>query len=296
MIEERYKLWSANPYFDNDFQQELKNITDPKEIEDRFYTDLEFGTGGLRGILGAGTNRMNKYVIRKVTQGLAEYILNHSSEGKQRGVVIAYDSRKFSREFALEAALVLANNGVKVYLFDALRPTPELSFAVRNLRALAGIVITASHNPKEYNGYKLYWEDGGQVPPEQAERILSCIQERKSWVDIELLSEEKALSSGLLVIIGEEIDRVYLDKVKSLALHPQLIGDNGSCLKIVYTPLHGAGNILVRQVLAELGFSDVFVVPEQELPDPEFTTVPNPNPEISSTFDLAKQYGLKRQY
>ena len=295
MIEERYKLWSANPYFDNDFQQELKNITDPKEIEDRFYTDLEFGTGGLRGILGAGTNRMNKYVIRKVTQGLAEYILNHSSEGKQRGVVIAYDSRKFSREFALEAALVLANNGVKVYLFDALRPTPELSFAVRNLRALAGIVITASHNPKEYNGYKLYWEDGGQVPPEQAERILSCIQERKSWVDIELLSEEKALSSGLLVIIGEEIDRVYLDKVKSLALHPQLIGDNGSCLKIVYTPLHGAGNILVRQVLAELGFSDVFVVPEQELPDPEFTTVPNPNPEISSTFDLAKQYGLKRQ-
>ncbi|MHB8126901.1 MAG: phospho-sugar mutase [Desulfitobacteriaceae bacterium] len=295
MNEERFKLWSEHPYFDTDFHQELKNITDPKEIEDRFYTDLEFGTGGLRGIIGAGTNRINKYVIRKVTQGLADYILNYSHEGKQRGVVIAYDSRKFSREFALEAALVLANNGVKAYLFDALRPTPELSFAVRTLHALAGIVITASHNPKEYNGYKLYWEDGGQVPPDQADCILSCVQERKSWVDIELMSEEVALSSRLLVIIGEEIDRVYLDKVKSLALYPQIITEYGSSLKIIYTPLHGAGNILVRQVLAELGFSNVFVVPEQELPDPEFTTVPNPNPEIPSTFDLAKQYGLKKQ-
>ncbi len=295
MIEERFKLWSEHPYFDADFHQELKNITDPKEIEDRFYTDLEFGTGGLRGILAAGTNRMNKYVIRKVTQGLADYILKHSSEAKQRGVVIAYDSRLFSREFALEAALVLANNGVKAYLFEALRPTPELSFAVRNLHALAGIVITASHNPKEYNGYKLYWEDGGQVPPEQADRILSCIQDRNSWVDIDPMSEELALSSGLLVIIGKEIDRVYLEKVKSLALHPQIIKDCGSQLKIIYTPLHGAGNILVRQALAELGFSDVFVVPEQELPDPEFTTVPYPNPEIPSTFDLARQYGFEKQ-
>lgn len=295
MIEERFKLWSEHPYFDAEFHQELKNITDLKEIEDRFYTDLEFGTGGLRGILGAGTNRMNKYVIRKVTQGLADYILKHSSEGKQKGVVIAYDSRKFSREFALEAALVLANNGVKAYLFDALRPTPELSFAVRTLHALAGIVITASHNPKEYNGYKLYWEDGGQVPPEQADRILSCIQERNSWVDIELLSEERALASGLLVIIGEELDRVYLDKVKSLALHPQLINEYGSQLNIVYTPLHGAGNILVRQALAELGFTNVFVVPEQELPDPDFTTVPYPNPEIPTTFDMARKLGFLKQ-
>ena len=295
MIEERFKLWSEHPYFDAEFHQELKNITDLKEIEDRFYTDLEFGTGGLRGILGAGTNRMNKYVIRKVTQGLADYILKHSSEGKQKGVVIAYDSRKFSREFALEAALVLANNGVKAYLFDALRPTPELSFAVRTLHALAGIVITASHNPKEYNGYKLYWEDGGQVPPEQADRILSCIQERNSWVDIELLSEERALAFGLLVIIGEELDRVYLDKVKSLALHPQLINEYGSQLNIVYTPLHGAGNILVRQALAELGFTNVFVVPEQELPDPDFTTVPYPNPEIPTTFDMARKLGFLKQ-
>ncbi len=295
MIEERFKLWSEHPYFDAEFHQELKNITDLKEIEDRFYTDLEFGTGGLRGILGAGTNRMNKYVIRKVTQGLADYILKHSSEGKQKGVVIAYDSRKFSREFALEAALVLANNGVKAYLFDALRPTPELSFAVRTLHALAGIVITASHNPKEYNGYKLYWEDGGQVPPEQADRILSCIQERNSWVDIELLSEERALAFGLLVIIGEELDRVYLDKVKSLALHPQLINEYGSQLNIVYTPLHGAGNILVRQALAELGFTNVFVVPEQELPDPDFTTVPYPNPEIPTTFDMARELGFVKQ-
>ncbi len=295
MHEEQFKLWSEHPYFDAGFQEELKNITDPKEIEDRFYTCLEFGTGGLRGVCAAGTNRMNKYVIRKVTLGLAEYIISYSPEGKKRGVVIAYDSRRFSREFALEAALVLVHNDIKVYLFDALRPTPELSFSVRHLQALAGIVITASHNPKEYNGYKLYWEDGGQVPPEQADSILAFIQKHESWVDIGLMSQEQALASGLLVMIGAEIDRQYLDKVNSLALNPQIIKEHGDLLKIVYSPLHGAGNILVRKALSELGFSDLTVVAEQELPDPEFSTVTSPNPEIPSAFDLAKQYGQKKE-
>jgi phosphoglucomutase len=294
MHNERFKLWSEHPYFD-DFHKELKNITDPKEIEDRFYTDLEFGTGGLRGIIAAGTNRMNKCVIRKVTNGLAEYITNYCPGNKQRGVVIAYDSRRFSREFALETALVLAKNQIKAYLFDALRPTPELSFAVRTLNALAGIVITASHNPKEYNGYKLYWEDGGQVPPEQADCILACIQKHECWVDIELMSREAALASGLLVMIGTEIDRQYLDKVKGLVLNPQIIKEHGNHLKIVYSPLHGAGNILVRKALSELGFSDITVVAEQEHPDPEFSTVSSPNPEIPSAFDLAKQYGTKKE-
>lgn len=295
MYEERYKLWSEHPYFDNDTHLELKNISDPKEIEDRFYTDLEFGTGGLRGLIGAGTNRMNKYVIRKVTLGLAEYIINDSPEGQERGVVIAYDSRRFSREFALEAALVLTKKQIKVYLFDDLRPTPELSFAVRTLHALAGIVITASHNPKEYNGYKLYWEDGGQVPPKQADSILACIQEHKSWIDIELMAAEEALSAGLLKMIGAEIDRQYLAKVQGLALHPQLIKEHGDLLKIVYSPLHGAGNILVRQALAELGFRNVCVVQEQERPDCEFSTVSCPNPEDSCVFKLAEQYGLRQQ-
>jgi phosphoglucomutase len=295
MYEERFKLWSEHPYFDEETQRELKNITDPKEIEDRFYTDLEFGTGGMRGIIAAGTNRMNKYVIRKVTLGLAEYIISHSPEGKERGVVIAYDSRRFSREFAWEAALVLTKNQIKVYLFDALRPTPELSFAVRTLQALAGIVITASHNPKEYNGYKLYWEDGGQVPPEQAERVLACIKKRQSWVDIELMSQEEALSTGILQIIGSEIDRQYLAKVKSLALYPQMIREQGALLKVIYSPLHGAGNILVRQALTELGFTNLYVVPEQECPDCEFSTVSCPNPEDSCVFDLAEQYGLKQE-
>lgn len=295
MIEERYKLWSEHSYFDPDIRQELKELSDQREIEDRFYTELEFGTGGLRGILAAGTNRMNKYVIRKVTQGLAEYITDFGHEGKQRGVVIAFDSRRFSREFAWEAALILAKNGVKAYVFESLRPTPELSFAVRYLGTLAGIVITASHNPKEYNGYKVYWEDGGQVPPEQANRILERIRTRENWLELEPLSPEQAEKQGVLKIIGEEIDWAYIEKVKSLALHPELISKEGNNLNIIYTPLHGAGNLSVRRALAELGFSSVFVVPEQEMPDPEFSTVPFPNPEIPSTFDLARKYGLARE-
>jgi len=294
-FQERYRLWSENLYFDVETRQELSQITDLKEIEDRFYVDLEFGTGGLRGIMAAGTNRMNKYVIRKATQGLAECVCDHGLEGMKRGVVIAYDSRKYSPEFALEAALVLAQNGVKAYLFDALRPTPELSYAVRKLNALAGIVVTASHNPKAYNGYKVYWEDGGQVPPVKADQILARIEARGNWLGIEPMSIEMAKSSGLLEIIGEEIDQPYLARVLELALHPDLDAEKGKELRIVYTPLHGAGNILVRRALSELGFSSVTVVSEQELPDPEFTTVPYPNPEIPETFELARKYGTQMQ-
>ena len=294
-FQDRYSLWSENPYFDEETRQELGRITDPQEIEDRFYMDLEFGTGGLRGIIAAGTNRMNKYVIRKATQGLAECVCDQGPEGMKRGVVIAYDSRKFSPEFALEAALVLAKNGVKAYLFDALRPTPELSYAVRQLHAIAGIVVTASHNPKAYNGYKVYWEDGGQVPPAKADQILARIEARENWLGLEPMSIEAAKASGLLEIIGEQIDQTYLARVLKLALHPDLDTEKGGELRIVYTPLHGAGNILVRRALAELGFSSVTVVPEQELPDPEFTTVSYPNPEIPATFELARKYGTQRQ-
>lgn len=295
MIKERYKLWSEHPYFDLETREELKALTDPLEIEDRFYMDLEFGTGGLRGILAAGTNRMNVYVIRKATQGLADTIREYGEAGMAKGVVIAYDSRRFSLLFSQEAALILAKNGIKVYLFDALRPTPELSFAVRYLQAQAGIVITASHNPKEYNGYKVYWEDGGQVPPAQADRISEHISDRESWVDLEPLTEEEARAQGLLITIGEEIDQAYLSQVKDLSLYPDLARDEGSKLKIVYSPLHGAGNLLVRRALKELGYTSVFVVPEQEKPDPNFSTVPYPNPEIPTTFDLARHYGERQQ-
>ncbi|EHL07152.1 putative phosphoglucomutase [Desulfitobacterium hafniense DP7] len=293
MIQERYRFWLTSPYFDEDTRSEVAAINDEKEIEDRFYTDLEFGTGGLRGVLGAGTNRMNIYVIRKATQGLADLILEGGEAGKNRGVVIAYDSRRFSDRFAKEAALVLAGNGIKAYLFDDLRPTPELSFAVRHLKAQAGLVITASHNPKEYNGYKVYWEDGGQVPPDRGDRILAHIKAHQAWDDILPLEEAEARDKGLLVEIGEEIDAVYLSKVKELALYPELSQAKGSNLSIVYTPLHGAGNVLVNRILTEMGYS-VFTVPEQEKPDPEFTTVPYPNPEIPSTFDLARSYGKAR--
>lgn len=293
MFQERYQLWLTNPYFDEVTRSEVASLTSPKEIEDRFYTDLEFGTGGLRGILGAGTNRMNIYVIRKATQGLADLILEEGEEGKNRGVVIAYDSRHLSDVFAREAALILAQNGIKAYLFNDLRPTPELSYAVRYLKAQAGIVITASHNPKEYNGYKVYWEDGGQVPPGRADQILAYINAHQRWDDILPLPEEEARDRGLLIDIGEDIDGVYLKKVKELALYPELAREKGGDLSLVYTPLHGAGNMLVRRALTEMGYS-IFTVPEQEKPDSQFPTVPYPNPEIPSTFDLAKKYGTQQ--
>lgn len=287
-IKSAFGLWSEHPYFDELTRKELQELTDPKELEDRFYTDLEFGTGGLRGIIGAGTNRMNKYVIRKVTQGLADYLIRSGRKGE---VVIAHDSRHFSREFSLEAALILAANGIKAYLFDDLRPTPLLSFAVRYLKADAGIIVTASHNPKEYNGYKLYNEYGEQIMPDLADQLLSIIRDRQEWVDIVPMDQAEAVASGLLAPLGDEVDRAYLQEVTGLALYPDLIRSWGHELKIVYTPLHGAGNVLVRKVLADLGFSHVQVVKEQERPDPDFTTVPYPNPEIPTTFALAQKLG-----
>lgn len=294
LIQERYKLWTENEYFDADTRKELLEITDPEEIKERFYTELEFGTGGMRGMLGAGTNRMNRYVIRKVTQGLADTVKEYGEEACRRGVVLAYDSRRYSAEFALETALVLAANGIKAYLFESLRPTPELSFAVRYLKTCAGVMITASHNPKEYNGYKVYWEDGGQIPPDKADRIVSRIAERKSWL-IDVMSEAEAKERGLLLTVGEEVDKAYLQEVKRQLLYPELTAEKGRDLHIVYTPLHGTGNMPVRRILKETGFSSLFVVPEQEQPDSEFSTVNVPNPEDPQSFALALKYAREQQ-
>ncbi|KXS45509.1 MAG: phosphoglucomutase [Candidatus Frackibacter sp. T328-2] len=283
---DRYQEWLENDYFDTETKEELRSIADDEtEIEDRFYTDLEFGTGGLRGIIGAGTNRINKYTIRKATQGLANYILNQGDEAK--GVVIAHDSRFKSREFALETAAVLNGNGIKVYLFDELRPTPELSFAVRELEATAGVVITASHNPPEYNGYKVYWSDGGQIVPQRAEEIIAEIKEIDDFAMIKRQSKEGAIDEGLFEMIGSSIDDKYIAKLKGLITNPEFINENGSELDIIYTPIHGTGNKLVRRALKEVGFSNVRVVSEQEAPDPEFPTVDYPNPEETEVFNLA---------
>ncbi|WP_129595745.1 phospho-sugar mutase [Anaerophilus nitritogenes] len=282
-----YNEWINHPYFDEDTKLELKNIeNNEKEIEDRFYKDLEFGTGGLRGVIGAGTNRINKYTVRKATQGLANYLLENIENAQEKGVVIAYDSRHESDVFAREAALVLSANEIKAYLFEDLRPTPELSFAVRYLHCAAGIVITASHNPSEYNGYKVYGEDGGQIVPSMAECIIEEIQKIENYEDVSYISDEEAKSKGLLFIIGEEVDKAYIEKVKELSLRKDMIRNSGKKLKIIYTPLHGTGNKLVRRVLNELGF-EVAVVKKQENPDPNFSTVKSPNPEENEAFTLA---------
>lgn len=275
-------------YFDEETKQELKAIKDnEKEIEDRFYKDLNFGTGGMRGIIGAGTNRMNKYTVRKATQGLANYIINYSDDGRERGVVIAYDSRHRSPEFALEAALVLNGNGIKTYLFDELRPTPELSFAVRELKAIGGIVITASHNPPEYNGYKVYWEDGGQVVPEQAREIIAEIAEIDDFDLVKRLSRKEAEEKGLLQIIGKKIDDRFIEEILKVLPNKELAKARGGEMPIIYTPLHGTGNKPVCRVLKELGFNRVEVVPEQAVADPDFSTVESPNPEEFSAFKMA---------
>lgn len=287
-----YKFWVENDYFDTETKEELLSIKDnPKEIEERFYTDLEFGTGGLRGIIGAGTNRMNIYTVRKASQGLADYI---NSMGMQdRGIAIAYDSRYKSPEFALEAAKVFAGNGIKAFLFDELRPTPELSFAVRHLNAAAGVVVTASHNPKEYNGYKVYGEDGGQLPVEASNKVISYINKIEDITKIKIMEKEEAIEKGLLKIIGKEIDDVYISKLKTLSVNPETAKEIGSTFKIVYTPLHGAGNKPVRRILDEMGFKNVLVVKEQELPDSEFSTVKSPNPEEREAFKLAIELAEK---
>lgn len=279
-----YQKWCDNPYFDEETRNELLGLS-KEEIEDRFYRELEFGTGGLRGVMGAGVNRMNRYTVRKATQGLANY-MNQQAEGEKKAV-IAYDSRHNSRAFALEAALCLCANGIQAFLFEDLRPTPELSFAVRELGCMAGIVVTASHNPPEYNGYKVYWEDGAQITWPRDAWIMEEVKRVTDFQAVKTMEEEQARQQGLLRQIGEELDCRYLEELKKLVLEPEILAEEARKLKIVYTPLHGTGNILVRRVLKELGFEQVYVVKEQEQPDGDFPTVPSPNPEDSRAFAMA---------
>ena len=285
---EVYEQWIANPYFDEATKEELKSIAeDENEIKERFYMDLEFGTAGLRGIIGDGTNRMNIYVVRRATQGLANYIAK--VDKKSQGVAIAYDSRHMSPEFAQEAALCLAANGIKAYIFETLRPTPELSFAVRHLGCVAGINVTASHNPPEYNGYKVYWEDGAQITPPHDSGIMGEVKAISDWNTVKTMDKAEAEKAGLFEVIGKEVDDAYMAELKKQVIHMDAIQAEGKNLKIVYTPLHGTGNIPARRILKELGFENVYVVKEQELPDGDFPTVSYPNPEAAEAFEL----GLK---
>ena len=282
----KFQFWLDNEYFDEDTKQELLAIrNDEKEIEDRFYKDLEFGTGGLRGVIGAGTNRMNVYTVRKATQGLANYILKEGGAGKS--VAIAYDSRRMSPEFADTAALCMAANGIKAYVFETLRPTPELSFAVRKLGCISGIVVTASHNPPEYNGYKVYWEDGAQVTAPRDKEIIEEVNKISDYNTVRTMKKDEAIAAGLYEVIGAEIDDAYMVELKKQIIHPEVIAEVADDIKIVYTPLCGTGNIPVRRVLSELGFKHVYVVPEQENPDPNFTTLDYPNPEDPKAFTYA---------
>lgn len=280
-----YNSWVENPYFDEKTREELIALKDnEKEIEDRFYKELEFGTAGLRGVIGAGSNRMNKYTVGRATQGLANFILKEGTQ--EKGVAISYDSRHMSKEFSEEAALCLNANGIKTYIFDELRPVPELSFTVRQLKCTAGIMITASHNPPEYNGYKVYWDDGAQIIPPKDKQIIDEVN-KTEFSQIKKMNKEDAIKAGLYIEIGKEIDDKFVNTLKSLVLNPEVIKKVQDDIKIVYTPLHGAGNVPVQRVLKELGFTHVFVVPEQEKPDGDFPTVSYPNPEDKNAFKLA---------
>lgn len=291
---EQYHFWLKDAYFDEGTKEELRAIADDeKEIEERFYKELTFGTGGLRGIIGAGINRVNVYTIRKATQGLANYIIKQN--GQKKGVAIAYDSRQFSPEFADEAALCLAANGIKAYVFDALRPTPELSFALRKHGCISGIVITASHNPPEYNGYKVYWEDGGQITAPKDKEIIDEVNNVTDYHTVRTMHKEEALQAGLYEVIGEEVDIAYFAELKKQIIHPEIIEQVASDIKIVYTPLHGAGNMPVQRMLEQLGFQNVYVVAEQEKPDAKFSTVSYPNPEDPAAFTLALKLAKEKQ-
>lgn len=282
----KYQFWLENDYFDEDTKKELAAIRDDeKKIEDRFYRDLEFGTGGLRGVIGAGTNRMNVYTVRKASQGLANYIIKQG--GSEKGVAIAYDSRRMSPEFADTAACCMAANGIKAYVFDSLRPTPELSFALRKLGCISGIVITASHNPPEYNGYKVYWEDGAQITAPKDKEIIAEVNAIEDYNTVKTMDKAAAMEAGLYEVIGKEIDDAYMEELKKQIIHPEIIAEVADDIKIVYTPLCGTGNLPVRRVLSELGFKHVYVVPEQENPDPNFTTLEYPNPEDPKAFTYA---------
>lgn len=289
---ENYKKWCEDTTFDEDTRNELKKIEgNEEEIKDRFYKELEFGTAGLRGVLGNGTNRMNKYTVTKATQGLANYILKKGTQDK--GVAISFDSRNMSKEFTQETALCLNANGIKTYVFDALRPVPELSFAVRTLGCTAGIMITASHNPPKYNGYKVYWEDGSQIVSPVDKEIIEEVRKVTDYAQIKTMKKEEAIQAGLYQVIGQQIDDQYTQELKKQILNPDMIKEMGKDLKIVYTPLHGTGNIPVRRVLSELGFTKVFVVPEQAEPDGNFPTVEYPNPEDKKAFKLALELAQK---
>lgn len=289
---EEYKKWCENPMFDEETKKELLSIKDDeKEIKDRFYKELEFGTAGLRGVIGMGTNRMNKYTVGKATQGFANYILEQGTQDK--GVVISYDSRRKSDEFSLQTALILNANGIKTYLFEELRPVPELSFAVRELGCTAGIMITASHNPPKYNGYKVYWDDGSQIIAPRDKEIINKVRSIRDFSEIKTISKEEAIEKGLFNVIGKEMDDKYIEVLKNHILNPEIVKEQGKDLKIVYTPLHGTGNTIVERLLGELGFKNVYIVPEQAKPDGNFPTVDYPNPEDKKSFKLALELAQK---
>ncbi|MBQ7657854.1 MAG: phospho-sugar mutase, partial [Butyrivibrio sp.] len=285
----QFEYWLNDDYFDQETKNELLAIrNDEAEVEDRFYRELEFGTGGLRGVIGAGTNRMNKYTVRKASQGLANYIKkNGGPDAAKKGVAISFDCRRFSPEFADETALCLAANGIKAYVSDILRPTPELSFALREFGCIAGVMVTASHNPPEYNGYKVYWEDGAQVTPPHDTGIIAEVMSITDYHEVKTMSKEDAIAQGLYVSFGEEIDDKYMVELKKQIIHQDVIDEMADKFTIVYSPFNGTGNLPVRRVLKELGFKNVFVVPEQEKPDPNFTTLAYPNPEDPKAFELA---------
>ncbi len=289
---EEYKKWCESPEFDEETKKELLSIKDDeKEIEDRFYKELEFGTAGLRGIIGAGTNRMNQYTVGKATQGLANYILEQGTENK--GVAISYDSRRMSKEFSMQTALILCANGIKTYLFESLRPVPELSFAVRQLKCTAGIMITASHNPPKYNGYKVYWDDGAQIVAPRDKDIIAKVRAVENFSEIKTISEEEAKNKELLNFVGKEMDDKYIAILKSCILNPEIVKEQGKKLKVVYTPLHGTGNMVAERLLKEIGIENLYVVPEQKEPDGNFPTVDYPNPEDPKAFKLALELAKK---
>ena len=289
---EEYQRWCESPEFDEETKKELLSIKEDKEeIEDRFYKELEFGTAGLRGIIGAGTNRMNQYTVGKATQGLANYIIEQGTQNK--GVAVSYDSRKMSKEFSLQTALILCANGIKTYLFENLRPVPELSFAVRELGCTAGVMITASHNPPKYNGYKVYWDDGAQIVSPRDKDIIGKVRAVEKFSDIKQISEKEAIQKGLLTIIGTQMDDKYLAVLKNSVLNPNIMREQGKKIKVVYTPLHGTGNTVTERLLKELGMANVYVVPEQSEPDGNFPTVDYPNPEDKKAFELALNLAKK---
>lgn len=284
--------WLNNESLDGDLKEQLYKLKeDEKSLEELFYKNLEFGTGGMRGEIGPGTNRMNIYTVRKASEGLAQYLLSQGEDSAKRGVVISYDSRHMSPEFALEVAKTVGKHGIKSYLFSELRPTPELSFAVRHLGAAAGVMVTASHNPPEYNGYKVYGDDGGQLPPKQADALTNFVNSVENELSIEVTGKEELLANGLLQYIGEDIDQIYLGNVAKIQLNKEIVEKVGEELKIVFTPLHGTANKLVQEGLKQFGFKNVTVVKEQEQPDPNFSTVKSPNPEEHAAFELAIKYG-----